>query len=79
MNLAKVAVGAPLYALGRGDIADKIGATEMLEPVSPARRAMQAVGAGNVKPVTGFQNAGLRGSGHTVRCVFPCNYCWRFA
>lgn len=55
MNLAKVAVGAPLYALGRGDIADKIGATEMLEPVSPARRAMQAVGAGNVKPVTGFQ------------------------
>ena len=49
---------AVIAAMGRGDIADRIGATEMLEPVSPARRAMQAVGAGGVEPVTGFQVVG---------------------
>lgn len=55
MNLAKAAVGFPLAAAGRVDLAEKIGATDMLEPVSPARRAMEFAGAGQVKPANATQ------------------------
>ena len=55
LNLFKAAVGAPLHAVGLGDVAEKIGANDMLEPVSPARRVMESMGAGQVKPATATQ------------------------
>lgn len=55
MNLAKAAVGFPLAAAGRVDLAEKIGATDMLVPVSPARRTMEFAGAGQVTPANATQ------------------------